>query len=95
MVLEHLNCYKILVGLLQGGREARKLCLDHLKVNFFLVVTELLVPIIIIILVKAGHFRNLKCNQVIGVECFAEAYHGIGMFALFSNHCLRLFLRFS
>ena len=94
MVLEHLNCYKILVGLLQGGREARKLCLDHLKVNFFLVVTELLVPIIIIILVKAGHFRNLKCNQVIGV-LFQRLYHGIEMCALFSNHCLRLFLRFS
>ena len=63
MVLQHLNGDKVLVCLLQGRREARKLCLDHLEVDLLL-LTELLVPIVVIILlvrlVKVRHVQYLQ-----------------------------------
>ena len=58
MILQHLNGDKVLVCLLQGRREARKLCFDHLKVDLLL-LAELPVPIVVILLlvrlVKVRH----------------------------------------
>ena len=73
MVLQHFNGDQVLVGFLQGRREAGELGLDHLQVDLLLLllivfITQLLIAIVLIRLVEVRHLKCYKMQTT--VEAF-------------------------
>ena len=72
MVLQHFNGDQVLVGFLQGRREAGELRLDHLQVDCLLLlivfITQLLIAIVLIRLVEVRHLKCYKMQTT--VEAF-------------------------
>ena len=75
MVLQHFNGDQVLVGFLQGRREAGELRLDHLQVDLLLLllliivfITQLLIAIVLIRLVEVRHLKCYKMQTT--VEAF-------------------------